>query len=81
MADPHSEMVVRCIVERLGLKRPPPVETRLIDLEMDSLDIVELVVDIEKELNVLIPEEDVVEEITVGQLIATVKNHASDSAQ
>lgn len=80
MADPYSEMVIRCIVERMDLDRPPQVETRLIDLEMDSLDIVELVADIERELNVSIPEQDVVAEITVGQLIAVTQKCASHRA-
>ncbi|MFJ4375423.1 acyl carrier protein [Pseudomonas japonica] len=73
MADPHSEMVIRCIVERLGLDRPPPVETRLIDLGMDSLDIVELLEDINKETGETISVKAISEGTTVSQLTALTR--------
>lgn len=52
-------------------------ETRLVeDLEADSLDVVDLVMNIEDEFEVEIPDEDVENIKTVGALVEYIENHS-----
>ena len=47
------------------------MESRFIDdFEMDSLDMVEMLIDLEKETEIKIPNEDLKDINTVGELIA-----------
>lgn len=47
------------------------LESRLVeDLHADSLDVVELVMDLEQEFNVSIPDEDLPKVSTVGDIVA-----------
>ncbi len=70
MAD-HSEKVKNIIEKELGVEREKlTAEASFIeDLGADSLDIVELVMEFEKEFNIDIPDEDAEKLRTVGDAI------------
>lgn len=68
----YFEKVSQIIANQLGIEpseiRP---ESRLIeDLHADSLDIVELVMDVEQEFNVEVPDESLTKMKTVGDFLA-----------
>ena len=67
MAD-HSEKVKDIIEKELGVEREKltPEASFIEDLGADSLDIVELVMEFEKEFNIDIPDEDAEKLRTVG---------------
>jgi acyl carrier protein len=71
MAD-HSEKVKDIIEKELGVEREKlTAEASFIeDLGADSLDIVELVMEFEKEFNIDIPDEDAEKLRTVGDATA-----------
>ena len=70
-----DERVAEIIVEQLGVSRDEVVaEASFIDdLGADSLDIVELVMAMEEEFNVEIPDEDAEKIQTIGAAIAYLK--------
>ena len=70
-----EERVAEIIVEQLGVSRDEVVvEASFIDdLGADSLDIVELVMAMEEEFNVEIPDEDAEKIQTIGAAIAYLK--------
>ena len=70
-----EERVAEIIVEQLGISRDAAVaEASFIDdLGADSLDIVELVMAMEEEFNVEIPDEDAEKIQTIGAAIAYLK--------
>ncbi|MCX5766511.1 MAG: acyl carrier protein [Gemmatimonadetes bacterium] len=70
MAD-HSEKVKNIIEKELGVERDKltPEASFIEDLGADSLDIVELVMEFEKEFNIDIPDEDAEKLRTVGDAI------------
>jgi len=70
-----EERVAEIIVEQLGVSRDEVVaESSFIDdLGADSLDIVELVMAMEEEFNVEIPDEDAEKIQTIGAAIAYLK--------
>ena len=70
-----DERVAEIIVEQLGASRDEVVaEASFIDdLGADSLDIVELVMAMEEEFNVEIPDEDAEKIQTIGAAIAYLK--------
>ena len=67
-----QELIVKNLMEQLGLnKEEITMESRFVeDFEMDSLDMVEMLIDLEKETSVKIPNEDAKDLTTVGKLIA-----------
>jgi acyl carrier protein len=71
MAD-HSEKVKDIIEKELGVEREKltPAASFIEDLGADSLDIVELVMEFEKEFNIDIPDEDAEKLRTVGDATA-----------
>jgi acyl carrier protein len=71
MAD-HGEKVKDIIEKELGVEREKltPEASFIEDLGADSLDIVELVMEFEKEFNIDIPDEDAEKLRTVGDAIA-----------
>lgn len=71
MAD-HTEKVKDIIVDELGVEREKltPEASFIDDLGADSLDIVELVMEFEKEFNIDIPDEEAEKLRTVGDAIA-----------
>ena len=77
MADNIQDKVKDIIVEQLGVN-PEQVtqEAKFIeDLGADSLDTVELVMALEEEFDVEIPDEDAEKIQSVGQAIDYIKNH------
>ena len=70
-----EERVAEIIVEQLGVSRDEVVaEASFIDdLGADSLDIVELVMAMEEEFNIEIPDEDAEQIQTIGAAIAYLK--------
>ena len=50
------------------------------DLEADSLDLVELVMELEDSYGIRIPDEEAVKILTVGQAADYVANHAPETA-
>ncbi len=75
MAD-HSAKVKDIIEKELGVEREKLTDgaSFIEDLGADSLDIVELVMEFEKEFNVDIPDEDAEKLRTVGDAIGYLNN-------
>lgn len=71
------EKLKNIIVEQLGVNEEAVKEeaTFVDDLEADSLDIVELVMNIEEEFNMEIPDEDSEKIVTVGDVVKYIKEH------
>ena len=71
MAD-NADKVKEIIVRELGVERDKLTDNAsfIDDLGADSLDIVELVMEFEKEFNIDIPDEDAEKLRTVGDAIA-----------
>lgn len=67
-----KEMIIKNLVEQLDLKEEDiTMDSRFVeDFEMDSLDMVEMLIDLEKQTDIKIPNDDVKDLTTVGQLIA-----------
>lgn len=67
-----KELIIKNLVEQLDLKEQDiTMDSRFVeDFEMDSLDMVEMLIDLEKQTGIKIPNDDVKELTTVGQLIA-----------
>ena len=68
MAD-HNQKIIDIIVDKLGVK-PEEVtdEIKLTDLGADSLDAVELIMEVEKLINIAIPDDEAEKISTVGDL-------------
>lgn len=65
------------IIEKLNVEESAVVPTASFtnDLGADSLDTVELIMDLEKEFGVTIPDEDAEKITTVGQAVEYLKQH------
>jgi acyl carrier protein len=77
MADSANAQKVRDIIEKeLGVEREKLTDNASVieDLGADSLDIVELVMEFEKEFNIDIPDEDAEKLRTVGDAIAYLQS-------
>jgi len=78
-----AERVKKVIVEQLGV-RPDQVtdDARFIeDLNADSLDTVELVMELEEAFGTKIPDDVVEKMTTVGQAISYIESKMKESAQ
>ena len=75
MADNIEEKVTEIIVEQLGVSADQVnVEAKLVeDLGADSLDAVELVMAIEEEFDIEVPDEEAEKLATVGDIIEHVE--------
>ena len=71
------EKVKAIIVDQLGAEESAiTLESSFIDdLEADSLDIVELVMGIEEEFGIEIPDADAEKVVTVGDVVDYIKDH------
>jgi acyl carrier protein len=71
-----EERVAEIVVEQLGVARDEvvPEASFIDDLGADSLDIVELVMAMEEEFDVEIPDEDAEKIQTIGSAIAYLKS-------
>lgn len=67
-----EELIIKNLMEQLDLKREDitPESSFVDDFEMDSLDMVEMLIELEKQTDIKIPNEEVKELKTVGALVA-----------
>ena len=79
MADEIQDKVVEIVAEQMGVDKSEITrETSFVnDLNADSLDTVELVMEFEDEFELSIPDEEAEKIQTVGQAIDYIKEHAS----
>ena len=75
MADNIQEKVTEIIVEQLGVSadQVKPESKMIEDLGADSLDAVELVMAVEEEFGIEVPDEEAEKLISVGDIIAHVE--------
>ncbi len=75
-----EERVTALIVEQLGVSKDEAVlkASFIDDLGADSLDIVELVMSLEEEFDVEIPDDDAEKIQTIGDAISYLKEHVKD---
>ncbi len=68
--------VVAIVVDKLGVEESQvtPEANFTSDLGADSLDTVELIMELEKEFNISIPDDDAQKIATVGDAIAYIEN-------
>ncbi|MBP2019247.1 acyl carrier protein [Symbiobacterium terraclitae] len=76
-ADPIFEKVKAIIVEQLSVEEEEvtPEASFIEDLGADSLDIVELIMALEEEFEIEVPDEDAEKLTTVGAAVAYIKEH------
>jgi acyl carrier protein len=67
-----EELIIKNLMEQLDLKREDITsESNFVDdFEMDSLDMVEMLIELEKQTDIKIPNEEVKDLKTVGALVA-----------
>ncbi len=72
-----ADRVVDIVTDKLGLEKEQVTETASFttDLGADSLDTVELIMELEKEFNLEIPEEEAQQIKTVGDAINYIEAH------
>lgn len=77
------EKVRAIIVERLKVDESAvtPDASFVEDLQADSLDIVEMVMKLEEEFGITIPDEDVEKIRTVGEAVAYVEQRLKEKAE
>lgn len=78
MSDTAEARVMEIIVEELGVEpdKVTPEASFVDDLGADSLDTVELVMALEEEFGIDIPDEDAEKMRTVGDAVAYIEEHA-----
>ena len=74
-----EERVMEIVSEQMGVDkdRVTPETSFINDLGADSLDTVELVMELEEEFDINIPDEDAEKIQTVGEAIKYIEGHAS----
>lgn len=79
MSDGIEEKVIEIVSDQMGVDKSEITrETSFVnDLNADSLDTVELVMEFEDEFELSIPDEEAEKIQTVGQAIDHIKEHAS----
>jgi len=75
--DPIFEKVKAIIVDQLAVEEEEvtPEASFIEDLGADSLDIVELIMALEEEFEIEVPDEDAEKLTTVGAAVAYIKEH------
>ena len=74
MSDDIFEKFVQCAVETLGVDAAQVTrEASFADLDADSLDVVQLVMELEDKFGIEIPEEELKDVATVGQALDLVQ--------
>ena len=73
------EKVKKIIVEQLGVAETSVTmeESFIDDLGADSLDIVELIMALEEEFDMEIPDSDAEKVVTVGDVVDYIKDHVA----
>ncbi len=81
MADNIEEKVIEIVSEQMGVDKAEVTrETFFVnDLNADSLDTVELVMEFEDEFELSIPDEEAEKIQTVGQAVDYIREHAGKS--
>ena len=79
MADETEQKVIEIVAEQMGVDKSEITrETSFVnDLNADSLDTVELVMEFEDEFELSIPDEEAEKIQTVGQAIDYIKQHSA----
>lgn len=77
MSDDVTQRVKELVAERMGVEEDQITEdTHFVnDLQSDSLDMAELVIDLEEEFDMSISDEEAQEIETVGQAIEYINEH------
>ena len=72
------EKVKKIVAEKLGVPEEKVTEEAAFvnDLGADSLDVVEFVMEVEKEFNITIPDEEATKLATVGDAVKYIEAHA-----
>jgi acyl carrier protein len=75
-----EEKIIAKLVEQLDIDAATVTsDSRFVeDFEMDSLDMVEMLIGIEKELNIMIPNEEIKDIKTVGELASYLEKKANE---
>ena len=83
MANEIGDRIIEIVAEKLDKpKGEVSLEKSFInDLGADSLDIVELMMDIEDEFDLSIPEEEAQKIATIGDAVKYVEEHAAGKAE
>jgi acyl carrier protein len=78
MTSVQDKKIKQLIVEKLGVAESEINDTATFqnDLGVDSLDVYELITEIEEEFNLSIPDEEIEKLTTVGSLISYVNRNA-----
>ena len=73
-----QERVIKIVAEQMGVEKSKvaPETSFVNDLGADSLDTVELVMELEDEFDISIPDEDAEKIQTVGQAIKYIEEHS-----
>ena len=76
------EKVKKIVCEKLGVDAAKVTETASFvnDLGADSLDVVEFVMEVEKEFNITIPDEEATKLATVGDAVKYIDAHTAKAA-
>lgn len=71
-----KETIADILSKQIGIKDISQInfDKTLTQLNADSLDIVEIILEIEEEFDFEIPEEDIKEDATVGDLVKYIEN-------
>lgn len=71
------EQVKKIVAEKLGVSEEKVTETAAFvnDLGADSLDVVEFVMEVEKEFDITIPDEAAAKLVTVGDAVKYIDEH------
>jgi len=79
VADETEQRIIEIVAEQMGVDKSEITrETSFVnDLNADSLDTVELVMEFEDEFELSIPDEEAEKIQTVGQAIDYIKEHSS----
>ena len=82
MATSVSDKVIDIVCDQLGVSRDKvsPETSFVNDLGADSLDQVELVMELEEEFDLSIPDEDAEKIQTVGEAIKYIEEHAGQQS-
>ncbi len=77
------ERVKKIVCDKLGVDESKVTENAafLNDLGADSLDVVEFIMEVEKEFNITIPDEAAQELATVGSAVKYIDEHVSKTAK
>ena len=72
------EKVKKIVADKLGVPEAKVTEDAAFvnDLGADSLDVVEFVMEVEKEFNITIPDEEVGKLATVGDAVKYIEEHS-----